>query len=177
MMVTSGSWNYMNGIAGILNIITITGWLGICISKKKSKDMLWPDMCWFWIIAYDLWNFAYTYNCLGDHAWYCGIALLFAPTVCAFLFGKGAWLQHRAHTLAFWVMFAMTVPSFIDQSQFAVKASQNTTALFIVSLISLLANIAVFAYMIYKARKTKRNPYKGELYTDLDCYKEVKALS
>ena len=86
-------------------------------------------------------------------------------------------MQHRAHTLAFWVMFAMTVPSFIDQSQFAVKASQNTTALFIVSLISLLANIAVFVYMIYKARKTNKNPYKDELYSDLDCYKEVKALS
>ena len=26
-----GAWNYMNGIAGILNIITITGWFGICI--------------------------------------------------------------------------------------------------------------------------------------------------
>lgn len=177
MMVTSGSWNYMNGIAGILNIITITGWLGICISKKKSQDMLWPDMCWFWIIAYDIWNFAYTYNCLGDHAWYCGIALLFAPTVCAFIFGKGAWLQHRAHTLAFWVMFAMTVPSFIEESQFAVRASQNTTALFAVSLISLLANIGVFVYMVYKSKNTRRNPYKGELYTDLDCYKEVKALS
>lgn len=74
-------------------------------------------------------------------------------------------------------MFAMTVPSFIDQSEFAVKASQNTTALFIVSLISLLANIAVFVYMVYKSRKTKRNPYTSELYTDLDCYKEVKALA
>lgn len=63
MYVLGGSWNYMNAIAGILNIITITGWLGICIRKHtkndKSQDMLWPDMLWFWIIAYDLWNFAY----------------------------------------------------------------------------------------------------------------------
>lgn len=97
-----GAWNYMNGIAGILNIITITGWFGICIravtKKDGSKDMLWPDMMWFWIVAYDLWNFAYTYNCLPTHAWYCGFALLLAPTVCAFTVGKGAWLQHRAHT-------------------------------------------------------------------------------
>ena len=176
MATTSGVWNYMNGIAGILNIITITGWMGICVSKAKSKDMLWPDMCWFWIIAYDIWNFAYTYNCLADHAWYCGIALLFAPTVTAFIFGhgaKGSWLQHRAHTLALWCMFAMTVPSFIDESQFAVKSTQNTTALFVVSLLALAANIAVFVYMVYKVRKTKRNPYKRELYTDLKCYKEV----
>lgn len=175
IIITSGSWNYMNGIAGLLNIITITGWVGITVSRKKSKDMLWPDMCWFWIIAYDIWNFAYTYNCLGDHAWYCGVALLLAPTVIAFTIQKGAWLQHRAATLAFWCMFAMTFPGFIDDSQFAVKASQNTNALFITSLFALLANFAVFAYMIYKVINTKRNPYKAELYTDLECYKTVAA--
>lgn len=177
MMTVSGSWNIMNGIAGILNIITITGWFGICISKDKSKDMLWPDMLWFWIVAYDLWNFAYTYNCLPDHSWYCGLALLLAPTFVAFFIKKGAWLQHRAQTLALWCMFAMTYPSFIDESQFAVKSSHNTTALFSVSLVALLANIAVFGYYIYKIVKTKRNPLKDELFTDLKGYKEVKALA
>ena len=177
MFTVSGSWNYMNGIAGILNIITITGWLGICVAKSKSKDMLWPDMCWFWIIAYDLWNFAYTYNCIPDHSWYAGIALLVAPTLVAFFIQKGAWLQHRAQTLAIWCMFAQTFPAFIDNSQFAVKSSHNTTALFIVSLAALLANIAVAVYMVYKVVKTKRNPYTKELYTDLKCYTEVKALA
>lgn len=174
MMTVSGPWNIMNGIAGILNIITITGWFGIVISKKKSKDMVWPDMLWFWIVAYDLWNFAYTYNCLSDHSWYCGIALLIAPTVTAFFISKGAWLQHRAQTLAFWCMFAMTVPSFIDDSQFAVKSTHNTTALFIVSFVALLSNVVLFGYHIYKTVKTKRNPYLGELYTDLKAYKEIK---
>ncbi|NFG24120.1 hypothetical protein FDF11_15785 [Clostridium botulinum] len=177
MVTLSGSWNIMNGIAGILNIITITGWFGICISKDKSKDMLWPDMLWFWIIAYDIWNFAYTYNCLPNHAWYCGIALLLAPTIAAFFIKKGAWLQHRAQTLALWCMFAMTCPSFIDESQFAVRSSHNSTALFIVSLAALLSNIAVFVYYIYKIKKTKRNPIKAELYTDLNSYKEIKILS
>lgn len=50
----SGPWNIMNGIAGIVNIITICGWFGIFISKDKTRDMIWPDMLWFWIIAYDL---------------------------------------------------------------------------------------------------------------------------
>jgi hypothetical protein len=177
MVTVSGPWNIMNGIAGILNIITITGWFGICISKDKSKDMLWPDMLWFWVVAYDIWNFAYTYNCLSDHAWYCGIALLLAPTFAAFFIKKGAWLQHRAQTLAIWCMFAMWIPSFIDESQFAVKSSHNTTALFIVSLTALLANIAVFVYYGYKIMKTKRNPIKGELYTDLKSYKEIKELA
>jgi hypothetical protein len=181
MYVLGGSWNFMNAIAGIFNIITITGWFGICIRKvtKKdgSKDMLWPDMMWFWIVAYDLWNFAYTYNCLPGHAWYCGFALLLAPTLCAFTVGKGAWLQHRAHTLALWCMFAQTFPAFIDEGKFAVASTYNPTPLFIFGLLAMLSNIAVFIYMIYKTVKTKRNPYKEELYIDLKGYQEVKALA
>ena len=181
MYVLGGPWNYMNAIAGILNIITITGWLGICIRKKtnkdKSQDMLWPDMLWFWIIAYDLWNFAYTYNALPGHSWYCGFALLLAPTVCAFTIGKGAWLQHRAQTLALWCMFAQTFPAFIDKGKFAVSSTYNENYLFIFSLLALLSNIGVAIYMIYKAKKTKRNPYKNELYIDLKKYKEVNVLA
>ncbi|WP_027633729.1 DUF5692 family protein [Clostridium hydrogeniformans] len=181
MYVLGGPWNFINGIAGILNIITITGWLGICIRKDtlkdKSRDMLWPDMMWFWIIAYDLWNFAYTYNCLPGHAWYCGFALLLAPTICAFTVGKGAWLQHRAQTLALWCMFAQTFPGFIDKGAFAVTSTYNTVPLFLFSLVSLLFNIGVFIYMIYKKIKTQRNPYSSELYTNLYKYKEVKGLS
>lgn len=181
MYVLGGPWNFMNGIAGILNIITITGWFGICLRKKTardgSRDMLWPDMLWFWIIAYDLWNFAYTYNCLPGHSWYCGFALLLAPTLCAFTAGKGAWLQHRAQTLALWCMFAQTFPAFIDEGAFAVASSYNEVPLYAFSLAALLSNVAVLAYMIYKVVKTKRNPYLGELYTDLGKYKEVKGLA
>lgn len=181
MYVLGGSWNFMNGVAGILNIITITGWLGICVRKKTAKDgsrdMIWPDMLWFWIVAYDVWNFAYTYNCLPNHAWYCGLALLLAPTICAFTIGKGAWLQHRAQTLALWCMFAQTFPSFIDEGAFAVSSTHYTGPLFVWSLVALLINIAVFVYMVYKVIKTKRNPYLGELYTDLEEYREIKALS
>lgn len=176
-----GSWNYINAIAGIINIILITGWFGICIRKKTNKDgsqdMLWPDMLWFYIIAYDLWNFAYTYNCLPHHAWYCGFALLLAPTVCSFTVGKGAWLQHRAQTLALWCMFAQTFPLFQDESQWRVDSTYNETIYFIVSFAALAANIAVLVYMLYKVNKTKRNPYKGELYTDLKAYQKIKALA
>jgi hypothetical protein len=177
MMTVSGPWNLMNGIAGILCIITITGWCGICISKDKTKALLWPDMLWFWIIAYDLWNFAYTYNCIPDHSFYAGIPMLLAPTFAAFFIMKGAWLQHRAQTLALWCMFAMTYPGFIDTSRFAVKSTHNAPPLFIASFVALLANIAVFGYFIYKIVKTKRNPITEELYTDLDSYKEIKALA
>lgn len=181
MYVLGGPWNFLNAAAGILNIITITGWLGIRLRKKtasdKSRDMLWPDMLWFWVIAYDLWNFTYTYNCLPGHSWYCGFALLLAPTICAFTLGKGAWLQHRAHTLALWCMFAQTIPAFIDEGAFAVSSTYNRGPLMFFGVISLLSNIAVLVYMIYKAVKNKKNPYTGELYTDNKKYLEVAALA
>lgn len=181
VMLMGGPWNYMNAIAGILNILTITGWFGICIRKatKKdgSRDMLWPDMLWFWIVAYDIWNFAYTYNCLPHHALYCGLALLLVPTVCAFTVGKGAWLQHRAQTLALWCMFAQTFPMFQDVGRFRVDSTYNPTVYFIISLLALVANVGVMVYTVYKVRKTHRNPYKAELYTDLAAYHKIKQLA
>lgn len=173
VMMIGGPWNIMNGIAGILNIITISGWMGIVISKDKYKDMVWPDMLWFWIIAYDLWNFAYVYNCVSDHAFYAGAALLISCTIPAFFIKKGAWLQHRAHTLALWMMFTMTFPAFVGDSKFAVDSSHNETALWVVSALALAANIAVFIYHIYKISKHKRNPLKVEVYSDLDAYKVI----
>lgn len=171
--VLGGPWNIINGIAGILNIITITGWFGIKIGKGKSKDMLWPDMLWFWIIAYDLWNFAYTYNCLPDRAFYAGVALLLSCTIAAFFIKKGAWLQHRAQTLAIWCMFAMTWPQFAETTMFAVKSSHNPIALWIVSGLALLANIGVAVYEVIVVIKTKRNPLKDDIYVELPAYQAV----
>ncbi|MEG0051408.1 MAG: DUF5692 family protein, partial [Terrisporobacter sp.] len=158
----SGPWNIMNGIAGLLNIITICGWCGIFISKDKTKDMIWPDMIWAWIIAYDLWNFAYTYNCISDHSIYCGAALLLACTIPTFFIKKGAWLQHRAQTLALWIMFIMTVPQFADRIA-PVATTHNPKAFFVVSLISLVANAALAIYQFSKIRKNKLSPLKDEI--------------
>jgi hypothetical protein len=173
VMIIGGPWNIMNGIAGILNIVTICGWMEIFIGRDKHKDMLWPDMLWFWIIAYDLWNFAYVYNCVSDHAFYAGAALLISCTIPAFFIRKGAWLQHRAHTLAFWMMFVMCFPTFVDTSIFAVKSSHSTAALWTVSSLALAANIGVFIYQLYTIIKKRRNPLKEEIYTDLAAYKAV----
>ncbi|MDY0209778.1 MAG: DUF5692 family protein [Acholeplasma sp.] len=179
--VMGGSWNFMNGIAGIINIITITGFFGIVIrkatKKDQSRDMIWPDMLWFWIIAYDLWNFTYTYNAIPTHSFYAGLALLIAPTLCAFTVGKGAWLQHRAQTLAIWCMFAQTFPSFQDDGAFVVKSSYNEVTYTVFGALSLVVNLLVLGYMVYKIIKTKRNPYKDELYVDLKGYQEVKAMA
>ncbi|PKL38350.1 MAG: hypothetical protein CVV44_10705 [Spirochaetae bacterium HGW-Spirochaetae-1] len=173
VVILGGPWNIMNGIAGILNIVTISGWMGITISKDKKRDMLWPDQLWFWIIAYDLWNFAYVYNCVSDHAFYAGAALLISCTIPAFFIRKGAWLQHRAQTLATWMMFVMCFPAFVDTSMFAVKSSHDPRALMLVSGLALAANVAVFIYHGYRIVRYRLNPLKQDIYIDLDAYKNV----
>ncbi|WP_240465528.1 DUF5692 family protein [Cellulomonas iranensis] len=173
VMMVPGPWNVMNGVAGILNIVTICGWVGIYVSRDKTKDMIWPDMLWFWIVAYDLWNFAYVYNCVGDHAFYAGAALLLSCTIPAFWLRRGAWLQHRAHTLAFWMMFTMAVPAFVTDSQFSVQSSHSPAALFTVSALSLAANVAVVVYQARRLLTRRLNPLRDELWTDLPAYRRV----
>jgi hypothetical protein len=168
----SGPWNIMNGIAGLLNIIVICGWFGIFVSKDKTKDMMYPDMIWAYVIAYDLWNFAYTYNCISDHSVYCGMILLLSCTIPAFFIKKGCWLQHRAHTLALWIMFIMTVPQFADRIA-PVPTTHNPTAFFIVSFLALAANVALAAYQFNIIRKKKLNPLKDEVYVETKAYQDV----
>ncbi len=172
--LTSGPWNIMNGIAGILNIVTLSGWAGIFITKDKTKDMIWPDMLWFWVLAYDVWNYAYGYNCVGDQSFYSGLCMLAACTIPALTWRKGAYLQHRAHTLAYWMMLCMSTSFFFDNSVFAVKASLNPVALFIVSALALAVNVAVFVYHFAKVIRYKRNIALG-VHFDLGEYKELDA--
>ena len=192
-----GWWNVLNGLAGILNIFCMTGWWGIYSSKDK-KDMLWPDMIWVYVLAYDIWNFQYTYLNLPTHSWYCGLALLLAPTFAAALWNKGGWIQNRANTLALWCMFAQVFPMFQDYSMFFQDASRFTTvtsvygqggiaaamgssmptiaeptAQGIISVLSFAVNVFVFAYILKRAKVQKKNPWKNEIFTDTKDYKEA----
>ena len=175
-----GWWNWLNGIAGIINIFCMTGWWGIYVSRDK-KDMLWPDMIWLYILAYDVWNFQYTYLNLPTHAWYCGLALLLAPTVANALWNKGGWIQNRANTLALWCMFAQVFPLFQDRSVFttipvlyadgfmdaAVRPTLvNPVPQGVISIASLAINVLALALIIKRSREMKKNPYKNEIFTD-----------
>ncbi len=175
-----GWWNWLNGIAGIINIFCMTGWWGIYTSKDK-KDMLWPDMIWLYILAYDVWNFQYTYLNLPTHAWYCGFALLLAPTVANALWNKGGWIQNRANTLALWCMFAQVFPLFQDRSIFttlpvlyadgfmdaAVRPTLvNPVPQGVISILSLAINVLALALIIKRSKEQKKNPYKQEIFTD-----------
>lgn len=167
LVIISGPWNIINAIAGILCIVTITGYKKVFVSKQKSKDMILPDMLSFWIIAYSLWNFSYVYNCIGNRSLYAGGALLIAAMIQAFWIKKGAWLQHRAHTLAAYTLFVIVCPYFAESSVFAVDSVNSETALLVVSLFSLLSNLGVLGFQIYTMKKQKINPYLDGGYQHL----------
>ena len=189
-----GWWNWLNGIAGIINIFCMTGWWGIYTSKNKH-DMLWPDMTWCYILAYDLWNFEYTYNNLPSHTWYCGLALLLAPTFANAFWNRGGWIQNRANTLALWCMYAQVFPLFLDDSKFSVLSSvypegyttsmmvqginpetvgaANPKAQAVISIIALVANVCILAAIIKRSVEQKKNPYKNEIFTDQKNYKDA----
>ncbi|MFQ9892140.1 MAG: DUF5692 family protein [Emergencia sp.] len=194
-----GGWhNVMNGIAGLLNILCMTGWWAVYASKDK-KDMIWPDMIWVYIIVYDIWNFAYTYNCLPTHSWFCGIALLLAPTIAALLWNKGGWIMNRANTLCMWCMFAQVFPLFQETfadgtsrfpwatitTQYAdgtlngiaagTAVNADPTAMTVVSALALITNAIALLYIVQKSVKNKKNPYTGEVFTEFKYYKEAAA--
>ncbi|MGN0201084.1 MAG: DUF5692 family protein [Candidatus Cryptobacteroides sp.] len=194
-----GGWhNVMNGIAGLLNIFCMTAWWSVYSSKDKT-DMLWPDMTWVYILVYDVWNFAYTYNCLPTHSWFCGIALLLAPTIAALFWNKGGWIQNRANTLAIWCMFAQVFPLFqctFPDGTAATKwatlptlyadgtlngiveggcANANPTAMTIVSALALIVNVIALGYIIYVSRKRHINPYKEDVFVNQKYYKDAAA--
>ena len=194
-----GGWhNVLNGIAGLVSIFLMTGWWGIYSSKdKNTQDMLWPDMIWIYIVTYDIWNFSYCYNCLPTHAWYCGLALLLAPTIAALLWNKGGWIQNRANTLCMWCTFAQIFPAFLNHSIFStvptlypsadvldatttlsnapMPESANWLPMFVVALLSITTNCIALGVVITRAKLLHKNPYTNEIFTDTKYYKDAMA--
>lgn len=166
-----GPWNLMNALAGVFLLLTMTGWVGIKVANTKSRDMVWADQLWFWIIAYDLWNMAYCYNCISTRAMYAGFALLVSCTVAEFFIKRGIWLQHRAQTLALFGMFSLAV-DYQAMPVFSITATYNPTAWTVLSALALIVNVAVFVYEVCVIVKTKRNPLKKEMFTHLPAYRK-----
>ena len=179
------------GVAGIINIFCMTDWWGIYSSKDKT-DMLWPDMTWHFILAYDLWNFEYTYCNLTTHTWYCGLVLLLAPTFANQFWNKGGWIQNRANTLSIWCVFAQLFPNFLDNSRFSVVTSlykgyidklvtpenkpqeADPSAQGIIAFMSIFVNICVFSTIIKRWITRKKNPYTGPIFDDCEDFNEAR---
>ena len=194
VMLYGGWHNIMNGVAGIINIFCMTAWWKVYSSKDK-KDMIWADMTWVYILAYDVWNFTYTYNNLPTHSWYCGVALLLAPTIAALCWNKGGWIQNRANTLCIWCMFAQVFPLFqevftdgssvmpwatytgqyVDWSKIYVGSTEgaNPTWMTIWSAAALIINIVTIVYIIVVSKKRHINPYKEDVFVNQKYYQDA----
>lgn len=172
-----GWWNIASAIAGLLNIITITGLGKIIVSspgKAKVRGLIWVDMAWPWIIAYDLWNHAFLYNSLADYTWYCTFALLLACTIPAFTWARGQWIWFRCFTLMFWIAMNNLLPEVLvppnDTFNFATMDPKANIAC---ALAALISNVALFVYWLYKIIHNRRNPITGVLYCELGAWKKV----
>ncbi len=182
MQYISGGWNYVNGTAGILNILLICGWFGIFAYRGKRAggtryDMLWPDQTRLWIIAYGVWNIAYVYSCAPGNSFYSGVALNISATIPALFWARGTWMQNRAATLSFWMMWVMTFPYFFATgSTFNVAPSYNPAANWSISILALVLNLVLAVWQVNRVVKNRLNPLKDEIFTDQPDYKEVNAL-
>lgn len=172
IVVQGGPWNILNAIAGVFTIITLTGFVGIRVSKDKSRDMIWPDMTWPYVIGYTLWNYAYVYNCISTRSLYAGFGILTAAVIAEYFFKRGAWLQHRAQILSLYTMFSLSV-DFLTASFFKVIPTYSTGALMSLSVLSFVFNLGVFFFMVYTVRQRKVNPIRQELYVHTDAYKKT----
>ncbi|MCT4541944.1 MAG: DUF5692 family protein [Vallitalea sp.] len=170
-LILGGTWNLLNGISGILCIVTLTGFIGIKVSKDKFKDMVWPDMTWIYIVAYTLWNFAYVYNCISTRSMYAGFAILLAALISELFIKQGVWLQHRAQILSFYAMFALSV-NYQSVNAFRILPTYTESGLLTVSIIAFIFNIGALVFMVYTIVKSNKNPLKEEIYTDTKYYKK-----
>lgn len=166
MNYISGGWNYVNALAGLINIFLICGWFGIYANRGKKTDMVWPDLTRFYIIAYGIWNIAYVYSCAPGNAFYSGFALNIAATIPALFWAKGTWMQTRAHTLSFWMMWVMTCPYFFATgSSLNVPLSYNPAANWTLAILALSLNVVLAVIQVARIIRLKKNPLKDEIWS------------
>lgn len=172
-----GYWNLLSAAAGLLNIITITGLGKIFVSspnKAKVRGLIWADMVWPWVIAYDLWNHAFLYNSLADYTWYCTLALLLACTVPAFTWAKGQWIWFRCFTLMFWIAANNILPGLLVRPSIMTNyATMNPTANIVCSWIAFLFNLWLFGYWLRRIVRFRRNPLTNCLFLDLGAVRTI----
>ncbi len=175
LFLQGGPWNTANAAAGILMVLSMSGFMGVRIAKTKSRDMVWPDQLWPWIIAYGLWNMSYCYNCIPDRSFYTGVVLIGAGTLADFAMKRGAWLQHRAQTLALFAMFSLSFPSYAELPAFSITSTHNPNAKMALGLLSLAVNLAVFAWQLRSAIRGRKNPLTMDVHGGTKAY--AKALA
>ncbi|WP_113924178.1 DUF5692 family protein [Cognataquiflexum aquatile] len=156
--------NIINGIAGVLCMVTISRWKGVKKDEQKPHDMLWPGMTTFWILAYDVWNITFVYINFPNTVAFSFIVLL-APTVAAIWIKKGTYLQARAFTLAIYMMYLFSFKAFADNSlglTFVIPMPRSENLVLIMALVSLAFNVVYFV-LHYRWRFTGKAPANLEV--------------
>ncbi len=144
--------NILNAIGGILSIITLAGWMHIQADNSKQRDMIWPAMTTFWIIAYDIWNIVFVYLNFPGSATAQAMVLI-AATLPSLFIKKGTWLQARAFTLAGSFMYYFCCPFMYESN--VVPLPRNDELMLLAGLASFVANGA-YAYLFFRKSKEQR---------------------
>ncbi|SFA98602.1 DUF5692 family protein [Clostridium frigidicarnis] len=147
--------NILNGIAGILSIATLFyGWKEIGPDDSKEKDMVWNKMSLFWIIAYDVWNWAFVYlNFPGSAS--LQFIVIMSCTIPAIFIKKGTWLQARAFTLAAWFMYYFTFPRFTESVELLVP--RKTSFMLAIAILSITLNLIYTFISIKRYTDSKKD--------------------
>lgn len=153
--------NIINGIAGVLNILTISHIMGIKRDENSPHDMLWPGMTIFWILAYDIWNVTFVYINFPNTV-FNTLAVIAAPTIAAIFVKKGTWLQARANTLSIYMMYLFTTTAFYNNSlsmQVTLPLPRNELIVWLLVAASIVTNVAL-AFFYYRWKLTGKAPEK-----------------
>jgi len=165
-------WHLFNVLAGLINLVCITGYRGIYISKKK-QDVLCPNLTGIYILAFSLWNFSYLYSVIPSECLYGGLAVLLASAFCNIVFNRGGWLQNRMQILSIWYMALVTIPLFGADGAFSASAAESWGGAAL-SIAALAVNVFALIIVIVKGVKQKKSPYRSEIFTDTAYYRAVK---
>ncbi len=148
-------WHVFNGLAGIFNLLAISGWMTIASEKADKHDLLWPDMTTFYIVAYSIWNLTYVWLCIPIHSGYAVVHLL-AAFIPAIFIKKGTWIQARAYTLGVWMIYLFTFTSFVDNPAHLIELPNVPALKWIFAVLSLGINASFFGYHLYRKITLKR---------------------
>lgn len=153
--------NKLNALAGFLNVLTIYLWSTIRIDDKKPHNFQWPGMTIAWIIAYDLWNICFVYLNFPNTVHYTALAVIPVPTIIALyvVSGKFAWLQARAYSLVFYMIYVVTISTFEIPVSLVEPLPRGDIWIWSLVVLSLGSNV-ILLVLQYRYRLTGKAPEK-----------------
>ena len=87
---------------------------------------------------------------------------------------KGQWIWFRCFTLVFWISMNTLLPEvLVPPSDIFNFATMDPRANIACAALALAANVALFAYWLYKIVAFKRNPITGVLYCELAEFRVI----